>query len=271
MSMFIASCLFSFQIFCDFSGYSDIAIGASQTMGIKLMKNFNRPYSSKSISEFWSRWHISLSTWFKDYVYIPLGGNRVPKLKWYRNIIIVFLISGFWHGANWTFILWGLLHGIYQLIGIVSRKYRDYLVSLLRLNKTIFYSISQRIIVFILVTFAWIFFRSETIADALYIASGSFNGIYNFILSVVFDPGAIKSESILFNLSFKSIYIEVLILLVSIFILEFVHSKKEKFNWFEKLNNFPLWFRWSIVTSLILFVVFFGMFHNESEFIYFQF
>ncbi|MFD2144187.1 MBOAT family O-acyltransferase [Mucilaginibacter antarcticus] len=112
-SLLIATLLYGFQIYCDFSGYSDIGIGAARTMGFRLMDNFRSPYFSRSVSEFWSRWHISLSTWFRDYLYIPLGGNRVAVPHWYLNLLIVFVVSGFWHGANWTFIIWGALHGIF--------------------------------------------------------------------------------------------------------------------------------------------------------------
>lgn len=125
ISMVIATVFFAFQIYCDFSGYSDIAIGSAQVMGFKLMQNFNRPYFSKSISEFWKRWHISLSTWFRDYLYIPLGGNRVGIPRWYFNLFFTFMVSGLWHGANWTFVIWGALHGTYLIIGILTRNFRE--------------------------------------------------------------------------------------------------------------------------------------------------
>ncbi|HET6224970.1 MAG TPA: MBOAT family O-acyltransferase, partial [Bacteroidia bacterium] len=124
LPIIIATLFFSIQIYCDFSGYSDIAIGAAKVMGYDLMENFNRPYLSTTISEFWTRWHISLSTWFKDYVYIPLGGNRTTKIKWYRNLIIVFLLSGLWHGASWNFIIWGALHSFYLVFGLMTIHYR---------------------------------------------------------------------------------------------------------------------------------------------------
>ncbi|MFO0358096.1 MAG: MBOAT family O-acyltransferase [Sphingobacteriaceae bacterium] len=271
ISIFVASCLFSFQIFCDFSGYSDIALGASQTMGIKLMKNFDRPYSSKTISEFWSKWHISLSTWFKDYVYIPLGGNRVSKLKWYRNIMIIFLISGFWHGANWTFIIWGALHGFYLIVGIESRSIRERIFNFLRITNTYLYPIIQRSTVFFLVTTAWVFFRSRSISDAFFMIEQSLKGIPEFVTSIITNPSVETFESLFLNLSIRTNYIEVIILVSSLLILELVHFKKNKFNWFEKIESYPVWCKWSIYTSLILFVMCFGMFHNESEFIYFQF
>src|SRR5579864_8550701 len=131
----MAAFFFSFQIYCDFSGYSDIAIGAARVMGIRLMTNFNKPYRSKNVSEFWRRWHISLSTWFRDYLYISLGGNRVSIPRWYCNIFIVFLISGFWHGANWTFIAWGALHGCYMLFAIATKNTRDKIYTAIGLKK----------------------------------------------------------------------------------------------------------------------------------------
>jgi len=121
----IATFFFGTQIYCDFSGYSDIAIGSAMVLGYDLMLNFRRPYLSRSIKEFWSRWHISLSTWFRDYLYIPLGGNRVVKWRWYYNLFITFLISGLWHGANWTFVVWGALHGFYLLAAIVTNNWRN--------------------------------------------------------------------------------------------------------------------------------------------------
>lgn len=133
--LILATIFFAFQIYCDFSGYSDIAIGAAQIMGFRLMDNFKRPYFSRSISEFWKRWHISLSTWFKDYLYIPLGGNRVAIPRWYANLFIVFLVSGLWHGANWTFVIWGALHGIYLILEMVLLPYKNKLFSLLYLDK----------------------------------------------------------------------------------------------------------------------------------------
>ena len=167
LTILIATILFSIQIYCDFSGYSDIAVGCALLFGINLTENFNNPYKSKSIKEFWTRWHISLSRWLRDYVYFPLGGSRVKIIRWALNILIVFFISGLWHGANYTFILWGLLHGICQIIGVLTQKWRDKfwekckidpngkMVSCLRIVNT-----------FLLVTVIWVFFRANTIADA---------------------------------------------------------------------------------------------------------
>ncbi|MGE0267465.1 MAG: MBOAT family protein [Candidatus Omnitrophota bacterium] len=135
LPLILATYLFAFQIYCDFSGYSDIAIGSARVMGIRLMKNFDLPYFSQSIAEFWRRWHISLSTWFRDYMYIPLGGNRLGKIRWYCNLLIIFLVSGLWHGARWTFIIWGALHGLYLVFSLVLQPYRQRLTKMFSLNK----------------------------------------------------------------------------------------------------------------------------------------
>jgi len=167
ISAAIACVFFSIQIYCDFSGYSDIARGTARFMGYDLMVNFDRPYLSKTISEFWTKWHISLSTWFKDYLYIPLGGNRVGKIKWYRNLIIVFLVSGLWHGANWTFIVWGALHAMYQIFGILTQSIRNRIsVFIFRNHFPRMGAFINQVIVFGLVTFAWIFFRAKDFGQA---------------------------------------------------------------------------------------------------------
>ena len=167
LGVIIATALFAVQIYCDFSGYTDIAIGCARIMGIRLMKNFDHPYKSESIKEFWSRWHISLSSWFKDYLYIPLGGNRKGKPRQLINVMIVFLVSGLWHGAAWTFVIWGAIHGIYQVIGTLTIKTRNKLLSRIGLSeKSMGVRLARRIITFILVTFAWLFFRANSMADA---------------------------------------------------------------------------------------------------------
>lgn len=167
-AVILGAVFFAFQIYCDFSGYSDMAIGAARVMGFHLMTNFNNPYFAKSISEFWKRWHISLSTWFKDYLYVPLGGNRVGKWKWYYNLMITFMISGLWHGANWTFIIWGALHGFYLVFALVTANFRNKLfnASGLQFNKTLPHLL-QSLTVFVLVTFAWIFFRADSLDVAI--------------------------------------------------------------------------------------------------------
>jgi D-alanyl-lipoteichoic acid acyltransferase DltB (MBOAT superfamily) len=164
----LAVCFFSIQIYCDFSGYSDIARGTAKILGYDLMINFNRPYLAASVSEFWTRWHISLSTWFKDYLYIPLGGNRTGKWRWYRNLVIVFLVSGLWHGANWTFIIWGALHGFYIIFALLTHDSRLRLTKITGLAAfPVLNKIIDQIIVFAFVTLAWIFFRAENLHKAM--------------------------------------------------------------------------------------------------------
>jgi D-alanyl-lipoteichoic acid acyltransferase DltB (MBOAT superfamily) len=164
----IATMLFAVQIYCDFAGYTDIAIGCAKIMGINLMQNFNRPYIAKSIQEFWRRWHISLSTWFKDYIYVPLGGSRCAKWKNMRNIMIVFAVSGLWHGAAWTFVVWGALHGLYQVIGKLLKPLRERALDALRISRdSKGLSFLRQTVTFLLVCFAWIFFRANSMGDAL--------------------------------------------------------------------------------------------------------
>jgi D-alanyl-lipoteichoic acid acyltransferase DltB (MBOAT superfamily) len=170
INLLIATYFFAFQIYCDFSGYSDIAVGTAKVLGFRLMANFERPYLATSIAEFWKRWHISLSTWFKDYLYIPLGGNRVEKWRWCINLFIVFLVSGLWHGANWTFMVWGALHGFYLIFSILTGNARDKLRHTLAFDRLpSLVKISQILITFHLVLLAWIFFRANHLTDALLI------------------------------------------------------------------------------------------------------
>src|SRR3989344_7847529 len=183
--IFVATIFFSFQIYCDFSGYTDIARGSASVMGFDLMKNFDRPYFSKSISEFWKRWHISLSTWFRDYLYIPLGGNRVSKIRWYFNLFFVFLVSGLWHGANWTFIIWGSLHGLYLIISIMTGDIRNKIKIITGLNEHQKISkILQVITTFCLVSFAWIFFRANNLSDATYLVKNILMWIPDSIVAI---------------------------------------------------------------------------------------
>lgn len=166
MGVLIASVLFAVQIYCDFSGYSDIAIGCAKIMGINLMQNFNEPYRARSIKDFWNRWHISLSTWLRDYLYFPLGGSRCKKGRHLFNILIVFLASGLWHGANWTFVLWGLFHGIFRIVEELLKTPRAKLLEKLNIkeeNKGL--AVFETIITFIIICFSWIIFRANNISD----------------------------------------------------------------------------------------------------------
>ena len=186
--LIIATLSFTIQIYCDFSAYSDIAIGCAKLMGVDLMENFKMPYFSKSIAEFWSRWHISLSTWFKDYLYIPLGGSRVnKKYKMYLNILIVFIVSGLWHGANWTFLVWGFLHGFYQLVERTIKGLFEKSKHAFKMPDIIKWAIT-----FVLVLVGWVFFRANTIGDAFYVLSNI--GVGGFDLQPLLDMGLSKKE-----------------------------------------------------------------------------
>ena len=177
LGVIIATALFAVQIYCDFSGYTDIAIGCARIMGIRLMKNFDHPYTATTIKEFWGRWHISLSTWFKDYLYFPLGGSRCSRPRHLLNLMIVFAVSGLWHGAAWTFVIWGVLHGIYQVVGTLTIKRRNALIERIGLSTEHPVIVwGRRIITFILVDFAWLFFRANSISDAFTLLGKLFGG-----------------------------------------------------------------------------------------------
>ena len=163
----LATLFFAYQIYCDFSGYTDIALGSAQVMGVRLMDNFQRPFAAISVAEFWRRWHISLSTWFRDYLYIPLGGNRVRAARWAVNILLVFLICGLWHGANWTFVVWGGLHGSYLVLGRLTTPWRRVLFAPIEKRTPCLRHAMRVLTTFLLVTFAWIFFRADSLSDAL--------------------------------------------------------------------------------------------------------
>jgi len=163
ITMLVATVFFAVQIYCDFSGYSDIAIGAARIMGFRLMENFRRPYLATTVSEFWSRWHISLSSWFRDYLYIPLGGNRVVKWRWYYNLLVVFLVSGLWHGANWTYVIWGGLHGSFLVTALVIRPVTARVASAL---PPLLVRFGGLVSTFVLVSVAWVFFRASSAQDA---------------------------------------------------------------------------------------------------------
>ncbi|MBN2417649.1 MBOAT family protein [bacterium] len=254
LPIWIATYFFAFQIYCDFSGYSDIAIGTAQVMGYSLMENFRRPYFSKSIGEFWSRWHISLSTWFKDYLYIPLGGNRVSKLKTNRNLLIVFLVSGLWHGANWTFVLWGALHGLYLVVSRLTTGIRSRFLAAMGIEKgSFFHKVLQIFITFHLVFFSWIFFRADSISDALILLRNMF--IFNEF-QVILYPVITRSGFIT--------AVAVILLMEAVQLLQRGGSVR------AILAKQPAWIRWPVYYAAVFIVLFLGVL-NEQAFIYFQF
>ncbi len=250
----LATILFAFQIYCDFSGYSDIAIGAARTMGFDLMKNFDSPYFSKSITEFWRRWHISLSTWFRDYVYIPLGGNRKGKYRTYANLFIVFVVSGLWHGAAMTFIVWGAIHGLFIIIekAMVSfRKKGSGIILGKKPSKLLSIPFT-----FFIVCFAWVFFRARTFEEALMIIQKSLE----------------KSNTSMFDMALGKA--ELILLVFMIVILSAVETINKRYNLNYLINNrLYLPFRWVVYLLLFYTILIFGIYGEDSvqEFIYFQF
>jgi alginate O-acetyltransferase complex protein AlgI len=255
VSVIIATIFFAFQIYCDFSGYSDIAIGAARVMGFNLMTNFRTPYFAETIADFWKRWHISLSTWFKDYLYIPLGGNRVKKSRLYFNLFLTFMISGIWHGANWTYIAWGALHGSYLVIAIMTQHSRSKLLSKLGVFKNeSFNKVLNSILVFILVTFAWVFFRADSINDAFLLiehaCSFTNSGFQAFIIANSYMTFGLGSFFILALLIVEKLMADM---------------PADKF-----INTFSGKTRIAIYISLTILILNFGVF-GGNNFIYFQF
>ena len=248
LSLILGAIYFAFQIYGDFSGYSDIALGTSKLFGIDLLKNFNYPYFSRDIAEFWRRWHISLSSWFKDYLYIPLGGSKGGMWMKIRNTFIIFLVSGFWHGANWTFMVWGLLNAIYFLPLLLQSKNRTNMGAIsISWNFSSLKTIFSILCTFVITCFAWIFFRSKSLTDAISYINQMFN-------SVNFKPEYLSNER----------YSVELLALVMVFV--FV-------EWFNRAKVEPLsgkgsWFK---ITLAIIALITLGVYSDYKEFIYFQF
>jgi alginate O-acetyltransferase complex protein AlgI len=263
MTVAIAAIFFAFQIFCDFSGYSDIALGTARVMGFTLMRNFNRPYHAQSISEFWKRWHISLSSWFRDYLYIPLGGNRVAVPRAYFNLFFVFVVSGFWHGANWTFIIWGCLHGFYSLFENISRRNRLILISNSRFKMNATFKKGLNILlVFILVTFAWIFFRANNLHDSFVLVS-KLGSIPHEIWQLVR-----WRHNDLFH--FPVPVWKLFLCLGLIVFLESIHYFQAKTNLIKVLYEKPPYVRWAPYFGGVWLLLILGV-YDTKQFIYFQF
>ena len=238
MALLTGAVFYSFQIYCDFSGYSNIALGAAKVMNIKLMENFKEPYLSSSITTFWSRWHISLSSWFRDYLYIPLGGNRKGEARRKLNIFIVFLLSGLWHGANWTFIVWGVLHGLFVVFtGSKTKDADKQQPAIITFIKVVFN--------FMLVTFLWVFFRSENVMKA-----------FHYIIRIFsFRPGSdylgVNHVEFLFSL----LVIGIMLLRERYIPMHFISSNKRFYCY---------------IFAMVIICYLFGVF-AENQFIYFQF
>ena len=248
LTLSLGAIAFAFQIYGDFSGYSDIAIGTARLFNFRLMRNFNYPYFARDIAEFWRKWHISLSTWFRDYVYIPLGGSKVSEAKVIRNVFIIFLVSGFWHGANWTFIFWGLLNALYFLPLIIAKRNRKHLDVIA--EDDLFPKVKHfigMILTFSLTTFAWIFFRANTISEAIHYIQK----ILHFDLNI---------ERINMNrFPFEFIPITLLLLVL---------------EWYARNEEFPLYkkSKYHLKTfGICVLILLLGSFSNIEDFIYFQF
>ncbi len=251
ITLLLATIFFAFQIYCDFAGYSNIAIGAAKVMGFKLMTNFNYPYFSSSVSEFWHRWHISLSSWFRDYLYISLGGNRVSIPRWYFNLLFVFVISGLWHGASWSFIIWGALNGFYLLFAIVTEDLRKKINHVLLLDRLPrFQYFLQIFTTFILITIAWVFFRARSFEEATAILKKimTFKGPL-YIGSPAFAAYSIFGILFLLYMEFRTRFL------------------KKNLSFFNHPNP---WIRKLSYTFIIILILTIGVF-DGGQFIYFQF
>jgi len=254
----IAVLLFAVQIYCDFGGYTNIARGAAKVMGFTLMNNFRQPYLAGNIKEFWRRWHISLTSWFTDYLYIPLGGNRKGQLRKYINVLIVFAVSGLWHGASWNFVIWGLVHAVYQIIGSlrssllkkagIAPKYPDSL------------SVKLRNIIgtFILVDFAWIFFVCDNMHHAVSVIGQMFSRYYVCGLT---------------SLGLNDVNLWILgVSIVLLLAVDIMHERGIAV--FKAFSRQQIWFRWIVCLGLVWSIIMFGIYgsaYDTSAFIYFQF
>lgn len=265
ITLIMASIGFAFQIYCDFGGYTYIAIGISKMMGIQLMDNFNTPYFAQNIRDFWGRWHISLSSWFRDYLYIPLGGSKCSKIRNYSNLLITFLISGLWHGASWHYVVWGGIHGIYQVIGRLFFPLCNRINEMLHINTFVFsYRLRKTVNTFILVTIAWIFFRADSVRTAL--------GILNRIIFEFHFSDIMSGE--IWDWGFNEGQMR--LLLISFLLLFFVSIVQKRKN--VTIDGFlveqNLVFRWFFMFLLMILILIYGEYgseYNAQQFVYFQF
>lgn len=260
----IATVVFAVQIYCDFSSYTTIARGAARVMGFELMENFNVPYFSRSVAEFWNRWHISLSGWFRDYLYIPLGGNRKGTPRKYANLMTVFLASGLWHGASWNFVIWGFLHGAFRILGDITKNLRLTVCSLLGINREkLYYPILQAILTFILVCLAWIFFRADNIGTALFILRKIF---LDFRAELFFGGGLLDMGLSAPDMAVLAGAVLVLLLADAL--------KYRKIGANSMILNMNIIPRFAVILALLFAALVFGIYgvgYTAAQFIYFQF
>lgn len=260
----LATLLFGIQIYCDFAGYSSLAIGAARVLGFRLLENFDAPYLSKSVSEFWRKWHISLTSWFRDYLYIPLGGNRKGKIRKYINIMIVFLVSGLWHGAGWKYLIWGGLNGAYQVIGDVLKPVKQKITDCLHMNRHSFlYQTLQKILTFLLVDFAWLFFKAESAGSALRIIRKTFT---EFDWKVMTDGSLYQLG--LSCMEFRFILLTILALLV----VDILHEKRiYMLNLLKERNICIRAFGCAVLLMIVVAFGVYGVNYDVGTFIYFAF
>lgn len=256
---------FAVQIYCDFGGYSAIALGAAAIMGFDLMENFNTPYFATGIADFWRRWHISLSTWFRDYLYIPLGGNRCSKLKKYRNVMITFLVSGLWHGAAWNYVVWGGLHGFYQIVEDLISPVKEKAEKALRIKTDNFsYKFGNILVTFAFTCFAWIFFRASSFSEALHYIKRMFTN---------YNPWILFNDDIFrFGLDIKEM--NILIAAVALLLIADIIRYVKGLNPGEFLYKQNLWFRWAVLIILVVVILVYGEYgidFDSNSFIYFDF
>ena len=258
----IATLFFGFQIYCDFSGYSDIAIGAARVLGFDLMRNFRRPYLARSIRDFWSRWHISLSTWFRDYVYIPMGGNRSGARRWPLNILVTFVLSGIWHGANWTFLLWGLLHGLYYLVLRMFQPFWQRGTKAIGLDRVVWLRTGMEILgTYLLVNLSWIFFRANSLGDAWYIVRNLGQGLQQ---PLVFETATVTGVGMSRMNFLISCGLIALLLAVQV-----LHEFRVSAKMVSRMKA-VCWLRWPVYVGLAMAIMNLGIVEN-IPFIYFQF
>ena len=264
--LIVATIIFGIQIYCDFNGYTLIARGAAKIMGFELMENFDAPYLASTVSEFWRRWHISLTSWFRDYLYIPMGGNRKGIVRKYINILIVFGVSGLWHGANWTFVFWGLLNGIYQVVGSITKPLRDKVASAFNLNKeSLGHRVISIIVTFIFVDFAWMFFRANSLSDSIKIAKS---------MVLAKNPYIFVNHESLFSCGLDRYDFEILIFAVLILLIADIFKTKNISIMKDVILKQDLWCRWTVYIVCFLFVLVFGVWGSQyvnTAFLYFQF
>lgn len=264
-ALIMATVFFAIQIYCDFASYSYLALGAAKILGFNLIQNFEAPYFSKSISEFWRRWHISLSSWLRDYLYIPLGGNRRGTARKYFNTVIVFFVSGIWHGANWGYIVWGLLHGAYIVIGEITRPFKKKVADRFYFKTDCFsYRLMQTAITFFLVCFSWIFFKTEELGAAMEVIRR---------MVVKWDPWALFDGTLytwgLAEKDFRITLFAMILLLAADYI-----KKKKNESIITILNRQNIWFRWGVYLFICGAIFVWGQYgagHDPQAFLYFSF